>query len=170
MKSRRSFPKALLALLLVASFGMAWMHAASAASSQLYISPATVNTQTDNTFTVSLRITPSTAIDTVDAFVGYNATYLSLQSVDCSGSPLAPFPDAAHGCAASGNPVHFTSAILGGSVSTDSLVATLTFKALAPVTASQLTLTGDSAAAGVSQAPTLVPGRVNITAPRFWRI
>src|SRR5437879_1814190 len=76
--------------------GGVWMlsTASAATTNQLYLSPASASVQQGSTFTVDLRANPDPTkpIDTVYALVNYDATKLTLQGVDCTGSPLTAFP------------------------------------------------------------------------------
>jgi len=133
----------------------------AAAANQLYLSPASVTVQKDDSFSVSLRVNPGTAIDTVTASIGFDSSQLTLQGVDCSGSPLTAFPS----CPTSGNPVSITSYIPGGSVTTDSFIARLTFKAVASSGTGTITLSGDVAAGGNSLGASASNSVVSFTAP-----
>jgi hypothetical protein len=99
-----------------------------------------------STFTASIRINPGGPVDTVDVSLGYDTAKLQYQSISYAGSPF----DSQFGFSASAGTLHFTSVKLNppGPVSTDSFIATVTFKALAGSGSSSLSLGGSEAAYG----------------------
>ena len=134
---------------------------ANAPANSLYLSSSASSVQAGGTFVVSLRVNPGMSIDTVTANVGYNAAVVSLVGVTCAGAPLSAFPS----CPGSGNPVSFTAADLGGSVSTDTLVAQLTFKTLVSSGTASFTLSGNDATAGSAHNPSASGTSVSISPP-----
>ena len=133
---------AALVAITVAIGGSLLINTAHASTGTIYLSPSSQSIQNGSSFTLNLRVNPGTAIDTVSASVGFDASKLSLTGVSCSGSPFTPVQ------CTSANPVTIASAILGSTVSTDSFVASLTFKALTGSGSSGITVSGDTAYAG----------------------
>ncbi len=155
----------MLAAFTILSLGIstAALQHASAATGSIYLSSTSSTVLVGNTIDVNLRVNPGTNVDTVDASVSYDATKLQFVSADCSGSPFTtPYPS----CPTSGNPVHFTSLLLGGgTVSTDSFVGKITFKALASSGSTALNVSGDTAYQGNAIGAGTAGTTLNFTAP-----
>jgi len=128
----------------------------------LYITPATSTVLVGNNVTVSVRLTPGTTVDGVQATVTYDATKLQYVSSSTTGTPYdttlqAPSGGSGTVTVASGN--------LSGGVSTDGLVLSVTFQALVGSGSTALTISGNASKSGVYTNPTLTNATVNLTAP-----
>lgn len=135
---------------------------ALAATGTLYISPSSASVQNGSNVTVSVRLTPGTATDTVTVNVGFDASKLRYVSTDYSGSPF----NTQVGASTTSSSVSFTSTELSGTpVSTDSLVANLKFTALAGSGTSPIALTGNAAYAGAATNPTTSGATITFTTP-----
>jgi hypothetical protein len=119
-----------------------------------------------NTFTTDVRINPGTAVNVVDVTLSYDATKVSYQSISAAGTPfVTPFIG---GVTTTSNSIHFTNGILGGSVSADAYVATVTFKAIAGSGTTALSLTGSNAADATTSAatdPAVAGATITLTSP-----
>lgn len=114
----------------------------AAAANSVYLSPSATSVQNGNAVVVSVRINPSTAITSATATVAYNASQLQYVSADTSGSAFSiQFTQSQ----SSGSVAIERGANLGSSVSADSLVETITFKALAGTGTTSLTLSNTTA-------------------------
>ncbi len=131
---------------------------ASAATQQLYVTPASTTTNVGKTFTVSIRLNPGRATDAVEATINYNAKYLQYVSVDATSSG---FPIELPTSATSGS-VTITRGIFSSTVSSDVLVAKVSFKALARNSSANLKLTGNATYQGAYVNPTVGSATVRI--------
>lgn len=128
----------------------------------MYISPATSSVLVGNNVTVVLRITPGASVDGAQATVNFDSTKLQFVSADTTGTPFTTglvAPTAGTGT------VTVASGLLGSTVSTDSLVMTMTFKALVGSGSSSLTISGNATKTGAYTNPTTTAGTVNFSAP-----
>jgi hypothetical protein len=128
----------------------------------LYISPASSNVLVGNNVTVVLRINPGTSLDGVMATVNFDSTKLQFVSANTTGTP---FTTVLQSPTAGTGTVTVSSGLLGSSVSTDSLVMTMTFTAVAGSGSTQLTVTGNATHGGAYTNPTTTPGTVNFSTP-----
>jgi len=143
----------LTVIAVVAVSGATWlMNVASAAGGQLYTSASSSTVTPGGTVSVNVRINPGTPTDTVNVVLNYDASKMTYASVSYAGSPF----DQHFGFSASGGQVTFAAAILGNSVSSDSLVAQINFTASASGSGTtSFNLTGSNAAyAGSATNPT----------------
>lgn len=94
-----------------------------AAGARMYLSPSSPTIALGQTVTVALRITPAEATNGVGASICYPSSGLVFESVSANGSafPVQLVQAASDSC------VQIERGILGGTVSTDALIATLTF-------------------------------------------
>lgn len=141
---RVTFPKVSIAGAALALVLCSFIPLARAASGNMYLNLSSASVQQNNTFTSSIRINPGTSIDTVDVTLTYDPAMVQYQSITYSGSPFTT----QLGFSSTANSLHFTSGWLGGSVSSDTFIATVTFKALAGSGSSALSLAGSNAASG----------------------
>lgn len=147
------------ALLMSASLFMQHAHAAAG---NIYLSPASASVLNGNTFTTNVRINPGTTIDTVDINLGFDGSKVTYQTITYAGSPFG----AQLGFSSTSNSIHFTAGNLGGTVTTDSFVATVTFKAIAGSGTTALSLAGSNAAyAGTSTNPSVTGATITLTSP-----
>ena len=123
------YKKAKLALLLVLALSLLALPGRSlAATNQIYLSPNPNTVQAGDNFTVSLRINPGgTAINGAQATISYNPSNLQYISIDTASSA---FPTALVSPSGGNGNVVIVQGILGGSITSDSLIANITFKAL----------------------------------------
>lgn len=128
------------AVLAFASFGV--VPTASAASTLIYISPASKSVKTGTTFSVGVYIEPDQRADTAHVVMSYDASKLQYISHDTAGSPL----NMELGDGTSSGHVQFDSAKLGGYVTGTTFVANVTFKALASSGSSTIGMAGSDVA------------------------
>lgn len=133
-----------------------------AATAQFYVQPATTTVTTGQTFSVAVRINPGTTIDTVDATLTYDPSVLQFDSIDASSSA---FPTEVVSTGGNGTVSLTRTALSPLTVSSDSLVASVSFTALKTVSNSSLQLSGDVAYQGNSVSASDTPGSVTVTAP-----
>jgi hypothetical protein len=128
----------------------------------LYQSPATRSVNINTSFTESVRLTPNTTVDGVSATLTYDQTKLQFVSVDVSNSPF----DVQLGTASGGNgTVTMNLGNLSGGVSTDALVATVTFKALAGSGTTIIQTTGNATKNGGYTNPATSNATITLTTP-----
>ncbi len=127
----------------------------------LYISPTTSNVLINNNFDVTVRLTPGTTVDGVQLSIAYDTTKLQFVSIDSTGSP---FDSTLQQTGGSGT-VSIAQGNLSGGVTTDALVAKVTFKALAGTGSGTLTLTGNATKTGAYTNPTVANATVNFATP-----
>lgn len=153
----------LLVIALVLTGGTAFLQSVSAASGSMYISPSSKSVDKGDSFTVNVRINPGSAVDTVHVEVNYETSKLQYLSSTYSGSPFSLQPSAP---SSSGGTVTFDQAKLGGSVTSDSFIASVKFKALTGSGSSSLTLSGSNAANGGSTTgPSTGSATITLTTP-----
>ncbi|HET9850288.1 MAG TPA: cohesin domain-containing protein [Candidatus Saccharimonadales bacterium] len=111
-----------------------------AASGSIYLSPSGTSVQVDNSISLYLRISPGTAVNAVQATVNYDSSKLEFISSSPSAFPTCPQNSGGGGV------VTISCAILGGSVTSDSLISAISFKALAGSGSTSLSLSGANAA------------------------
>jgi hypothetical protein len=144
----------LTVIAVVAVSGVTWlMSVASAAGGQLYTSLGASTVTPGGTVSVNVRLNPGTPTDTVNVILNYDTSKMTYASVSYAGSPF----DQHFGFSATGGQVTFAAAILGNSVSSDSLVAQINFTASSSGSGTaSFNLTGSNAAyAGSATNPTL---------------
>ncbi|HSX33302.1 MAG TPA: cohesin domain-containing protein [Candidatus Saccharimonadales bacterium] len=131
-----------------------------AASGTIYVNPATSSVQIGNTASIQLRINPGTTVNAVQATLSYNAA--DLQFISTS---LSAFPTCVQNSGGSGS-VTLSCATLGGGTSSDSLIATIAFKALVGSGSTNLPLTNVEAAYnGTYTDPAATGGTMQFTSP-----
>ncbi|HSX46266.1 MAG TPA: hypothetical protein VLG27_04700 [Candidatus Saccharimonadia bacterium] len=143
MRLKRKLNAILLATILVLSAlpGQAW-----AGTGAIYITPASSGLAAGASETLSLRITPGTKVDGVQATVSYNSGALQLNSVDTSASPF----DVQLQKSVGGGVITLALGNLSGGVSSDSLIANMNFTALAASGSASLVLSNANATSGGS--------------------
>jgi hypothetical protein len=114
---------------------------ASAATGLVYISPGSASVRVGSSVSLALRINPGTTVDGVQATISYNQAQLQETAVDTSGSG---FPVQLQK-SAGGGVISLALGNLSGGVSSDTLVANLSFKALASSGSTSLTLSNVNA-------------------------
>jgi len=128
----------------------------------MYVSPASGNVLINNNVTVSVRLNPGTTVDGVEATLTYDQTRLQFVSIDPNGSAF----DIELGPQTGGNgTVTLSRGNLNGGVSTDGLIARVTFRALAGSGSSTLQLAGNATKGGSYTNPTRANGTINFSAP-----
>lgn len=134
----------------------------AATTAEFYVTPATTSVTAGQSFAVQVRINPGTTVDTVDVHIGYNPAVLQYVSADSSTSPFTTQVVANGG----NGDIALTRTVLApGSVSSDALIATVTFTALASNGTVPLTLTGNVAYQGAAVTSTTTNGSVTVGAP-----
>lgn len=133
-----------------------------AATGSMYITPASTSVLNGASVTVSVRINPATNIDGVEASLGYDASKLEFLSIDPSGSA---FEIALGPQTGSGGTVSITRGTLGTAVSSDALVARVSFKALVGSGSSGISLSGNATASGTYINPSTSGTTITLTSP-----
>lgn len=150
------------AVALTAALGVFFIQRSFAAAGQIFISPASKSVQKGSNVTVDVRINPGGATDGVEATIGYDASKLQFVSSSGAGSPYTIELTNTGG---SGT-VSIARGILGGTVSANnSLVAKVTFKALAGSGSAVLDLSGNSTTGGAYNGPAATDGTISFTTP-----
>lgn len=117
--------------------------------------------QNGNNITVGVRVNPGTAIDTIDATLTYDQSKLQFVSVNSGGSAF-PYELPGSGGGGSVSMVRFISP---GTVSTDSLITQVTFKALVGSGTTNLQISGTGALVGVGTTPSNGSATITFTSP-----
>jgi hypothetical protein len=151
-----------LLVMVIAVGGAYTLTRAFADSSSLYISPNTTSIQAGSNFTVAVRLTPISNVDGVVATITYNPAVLQFVSVDAANSG---FPVSLVATGGNGKVDIERGALAPASVSTDSLVANVTFTALTATSSAPLTLTGNSTYQGTYLNPGTTGATVTVTSP-----
>jgi hypothetical protein len=134
----------------------------SAAANQLYLAPASTTVEAGGTFNVSVRLDPGTTVDGVTATLNYDPALLQYVAVDATGSAFT----VALPTSTTENSVTVSRGIFAPeTVSTDGLVATVSFKALAATSSTALQLSGNTSWNGAYLNPAAIGGSVIITSP-----
>jgi hypothetical protein len=147
----------LFVVLAVGLLGAWTLNRSFADSSSLYVSPASTTVNVGDTFTVAMRLSPVSNVDSVEATLTFDPAVLQYVSTDVSSSafPVSVVNES------TANTVHLVRGIFAPSVvSTDALIANVTFKALAASSGSPLTISGDSLYAGTRLSPGTQNGTV----------
>ncbi len=134
---------------------------AFAATGSIYITPASNSVQAGNSITVNVRISPGATVDSVQGTVGFDSSKLQLVSVNTGGSA---FSTELQNTTSSGSVV-FARGDFGAGVSSDALIESVTFKALASSGSASVTLSGANAdASGTFTNPSSAGATVSFTA------
>jgi hypothetical protein len=150
-----------LALGLAVSASIFGLQHAFAATGSIYITPATNSVQVGNSVTVNVRISPGATVDSVQGTVGFDSSKLQLVSVNTGGSA---FSTELQNTTGSGSVV-FARGDFGAGVSSDALIESITFKALASSGSASVTLSGANAdASGTFTNPSSSGATVSFTA------
>lgn len=132
-----------------------------AATGLIYITPGSSSLQVGDSETLSLRITPGTTVDGVQATISYNAGALQLNSVDTSASPFTVQLQKSAG----GGTITLSLGNLSGGVSSDALIANMNFTALAAGSASLTLSNVNATSAGAYTNPASSGASISLTAP-----
>lgn len=140
----------------------------AASANQIYLSPDVISVQNGDNVTVAVRISPDTSgVDSVEATISYDQTKLQYVSQESTNSPFA-----VQFAATGGNgTVNVNRGVTPSSppayITADSLVANITFKALAGSGTSVLQFinTTNATYAGNYTNPTTVGTTVTLTSP-----
>lgn len=131
---------------------------AAAATGSIYLTGGSV--QKGSAITLSLRIDPGTSVNSVQATVNYDPSQLQFDS-----SAIGVFSTCTQNSGGGGT-VTFSCAMLGSSTSSDSLIANITFTALAGSGSTSLSVTNANAAnAGAWTDPSASGASVSFTSP-----
>ena len=114
-----------------------------AATGSIYLTPTSSSIQPGSNVTVSLRINPGTPVNGVEANINFDTAKLEFVSA----SPANGAFSAELLQVTTGGTIQVARGVFGGGVSTDSLVVTVVFKALASSGSSAITLTNANATA-----------------------
>lgn len=163
MKKMRSLSKVKLGLIGAAGaalVGVGLLQFAAAAGI-LKVQPSASSVENGSTVSVAIRIAPDQPVDGVDATVTYDQSKLEYVSLSSSGSA---FPIELAGTGGSGT-VQVTRGILGGTVSGDALVATVTFKALVGSGSTTVNISGNATSGGNYINPGFQNASLTLTSP-----
>ncbi len=131
-----------------------------AGSGQIYLTPSSASEEVGSSFNVSLRINPGTNVNTVQATVTYDPSYIEFLS-----SSIGVFSSCVTNSGGGGS-VTLACAILGSSTSSDSLIDNITFKAVASSGSSVINVTNANAAyAGAWTNPGSAGASITFTSP-----
>jgi len=139
----------LLVVLATTLIGTALLQHSLAATGKIYLSPASASVLKGANVKLALRINPGTGVDGVEATVTYDQTKLQFVSVDSSGSA---FPIQLGQSGGSGT-VQVSRGVLGGTVNSDSLIASITFKSLIGSGSASVSASGNASAGGTYTNP-----------------
>lgn len=135
----------LLFVLLFAAIGAFFLIRSFAATGQIYLVSSAANVQVNQDVNVTVRINPGTPIDIVeDVIVTYDPAMLEYRSISTEGSPF----EADLGQIINPGSIEVNRATFNASIGTDSLIAVITFKALAGSGNTSLQVTGNAAGSG----------------------
>lgn len=127
----------------------------------IYITPAASSLQTGASETLSLRISPGTTVDGVQATVSYNPGLLQINSVDTSGSPFSAPLQKSYG----GGTITVSLGSLSGGVSSDALIATMNFTAVSSGSAALTVSNANATSGGAYTNPAVSGATINVSAP-----
>jgi len=159
-RSRRA--QLVLFVVVFAAIGGFALFKSFAATASFYLQPTSTSVTPGQTFSVAVRINPGTAIDTVDATLTYDPALLQFNAIDGSTSA---FPTEVVANGGSGTVLITRTALAPLTVSTDSLIATVSFTALKAGGPSALQLSGNVAYQGNSVSASVTNGSVTVAAP-----
>ncbi len=112
-------------------------------SNSIYINPANTNVAMDGNVTVAVRINPGSAVTVVQTTINFNPAHLEYVSINTSASPFDTNVQQTVGASS----ITTVRAKLDPSgISTDSLIAEITFRALQSSGSSALTVSDANAA------------------------
>jgi len=156
----------LISAVFVAVGGVFFLHGASAATGQIYLTPASPSVQNGSTVALDLRINPGQAVNNVEATINYDSTKLTFVSIDTTSSA---FSNQFAQSTSTGKITlqRGTDVINGVTVSTDSRVAVITFTAAVGTGSSAVTLSSADAydSSGNLIVMSLGNANVNFTTP-----
>jgi len=133
----------LLVALVASAFTAVLQTRVMAATGNIYLTPASQTSIVNSNLTVNLRINPGTAVTVVQATVNFDPAKLQYVSINASSSPF----DASVQQTVGGSSIQISRAKLDSAgVSTDSLIASITFKSLVSSGSSGITLSNANAA------------------------
>lgn len=131
-----------------------------AATGVIYVSPSSTSVQVGSVFSVAIRINPGTSVNAVQATMSYNASALQWLS-----NSIGAFSTCTQNTGGGGS-VTLSCAMLGTSTSSDSLIASVSFKALVGSGSSSLQLSNANAANnGTYTNPSVSNGSVSFYSP-----
>ena len=133
-----------------------------AAAGSLYISPTSSSLQNGSSVKVSVRLNPGVSVDGVEARLTYDASKLEFVSIDPASSAFEVALGAQSG---SNGTVSITRGTFSGGVTSDSLVARVTFKALAGSGSTPITLSGNATTGGTYTNPGTAGTTISLTSP-----
>lgn len=158
---RNKFKLPFVAALSFALVGLGLWQYVHAAPNQIYLSPGSASVQNGNNTTTSLRVTPGTPIDGIEATITYDQSKLQFVSIDSSASAF----NAQLSQSGGGGTVNIIRGSLSGTIAGDSLVASITFKALAGSGTTPLSVTGNTSSGGSYTNPSVVGATITLTSP-----
>jgi len=135
---------------------------AFAATGSIYLTPASPSVLNGDNVTLSLRINPGTTVDGVQATVNFDTSKLQYVTADTSSSAFSVQLQQSQ----TGGTVTIARGDLSGGIGADSLIETITFKALVGSGSSGVTLTNANATyQGAYTNPSPANATVTLTSP-----
>jgi hypothetical protein len=149
---------AVFAAIFTAAVGTIVLQRSFAAAGLLYLSPATKAVQNGTQVTLDVKLDPGIATDGVDVSITYDQAKLQFDSIDTTGTA---FPIEFVNSGGSGT-VQLTRGIIGTTVSANgSLVAKVTFTALASSGSTAVNMTGNTTTSGSYNNPTVTGSSIS---------
>ncbi len=130
----------LLGFLVSLGIGLLPAVASHAATGTIYVSPGSMSEEVGGTFSTQVRINPGTSVNAVQATLNYNPSALEWLS-----NSIGAFSTCTEN-SGGGGAATFACAMLGSSTSSDSLIATVSFKTLVGSGSTTLSLSNANAA------------------------
>lgn len=155
----RNLSAALVILFVVILGGYTISRSFAATTPQIYLTPSTSTVSVNDRVTVAVRIDPGTSIDGVQADLIYDQNILRFESVDSAASAFTTqlVSSGANGA------IHLVRGVLAPNVvTTDSLVANITFTALASTANTALQVTGNATYQGAYTNPPTIGATVAV--------
>ncbi|HTE21727.1 MAG TPA: cohesin domain-containing protein [Candidatus Limnocylindria bacterium] len=143
------FKAGLVVVLAIAFIGAALLQHSLAATGKIYLSPSSASVLNGSNVKLALRITPGTAVDGVEATLTYDKAKLQFVSIDSGSSAFSIQLQQSGG----NGTVQVSRGLLGGTVSSDALIASVTFKALTGSGTTSPSVSGNATAGGAYTNP-----------------
>ncbi|TAH34058.1 hypothetical protein EYC59_03615 [Candidatus Saccharibacteria bacterium] len=131
----------------------------AASNAQLYLTSVSESVNTGETFSVLVRLHPPKAVDGIETTVTYDQTKFEFVAIDSTGSA---FPVKLQEEGGNGSVQVIRGIFAPDTVSSDSLVSTIRFKALKTTKNSELQVAG-KASSGGSYLPDLTTGSLTLS-------
>lgn len=154
----------LVCAVFVAVGGVLFLHGASAATGQIYLTPAAPSVQNGSTVALDIRVNPGQAINNVEATMTYDTTKLTYVSIDTSSSAFSNSLGQTINTSTGKITLQRGTDVLSGvTVSSDSRIAVVTFQAAVGTGTSPVTLSGADAYDGNGNLITMSLGNATVS-------